>query len=524
MVVVWLAVVLLLVPGIAAGQTGSPAERQAPTTTSPDAQPPATEALPQPQAPAPVFPERQPRSTPFPELPAPATTVPLQAPGLVIGVSPPGTFPIDASPRTPPPATIPSGPQVILPTAPPSEARPTRLFEFRPIVGVSEEYIDNFNRSPQNPQSNYRSMVSPGLQVLLDYGFLTGSASYTLDAFYDSLPKTPGFHHTLAALLAWQATPRLRLSVAESLLESDNPAQADRLQINQARQKFSSNQLSLTSEYSLGTFDTKEYYRRSDFTSQTSTTQSNIFGLSATKSLDRIHVVSAGYEYLTSDTTFSASQPGTTSATTLSGHQITASFSRDLTATTTAGISGAYAIRDQQGATGNTSFNRRTLSIFSNYILEDKIIVRSDIGVAQLTTDGSSSDPVLTSTSNISYWRGPAVFTLGIERGFAESFGQGQNFGVVKTSSYSGSVLYRFTPLLSGQINGSYRENEFTGAGGGTAGQAAKIYTAGLNITYQIARWLTGTIEAGHTNSQSSTGLASFTENRVRVSLNAILY
>ena len=68
-------------------------------------------------------------------------------------------------------------------------------------VGVSEEYIDNFNRSQQNPQSNYRSMVSPGLQVLLDYGFLTGSAAYTLDAFYDSLAKTPGFPQIRVGIL-----------------------------------------------------------------------------------------------------------------------------------------------------------------------------------------------------------------------------------------------------------------------------------------------------------------------------------
>src|SRR5207244_12121958 len=107
-----------------------------------------------------------------------------------------------------------------------------------------------------------------------DYGLLTGSAAYTLDAFYDSLAKTPGFHHSLAALLAWQATPRLRLSVAESLLESDNPTQADRLQLNQARQKFTSNQLSLTSEYSLGSIvDTRESYNRSEFTSQVVQTQ-----------------------------------------------------------------------------------------------------------------------------------------------------------------------------------------------------------------------------------------------------------
>jgi hypothetical protein len=472
-----------------------------------------------------VFPERQPRSTPLPEPRAPATTVPLQVPGLVIGVSPPGTFPANVSSRTPPPTTIPTGPEVILPTAPPSETRSTRLFEFRPTVGTSEEYIDNFTRSQQNPQSNYRSMISPGLQVLLDYNFLTGSAAYTLDAFYDSLSKAPGFHHNIAALLAWQASPLLRFTLSETLVESDNPAQADRLQLNQTREKFTSNQFSLTSEYSLGTFETKEYYRRSDFTSLTATTQSNTFGLGASKSLDRIHVVTAGYEYLTNDTTpATTAVVGAAGASTVVGHQITASFSRDLTATTTAGISGSYAIRDQETATGSTSFTRRNLLFFSNYILADKLIVRSDIGVAQLTTNSSSSDPLLTSTSNISYWLGPATFTLGLERGFAETFGQGQNVGVVKTSGYTASMLYRFTPLLSSQINGTYRENEFTGTGGGTGGQSTTVYTAGLNVTYQIARWLTGTIDAVHTHSQSLTGLSSFTENRVRASLNAILY
>jgi hypothetical protein len=493
MVVVWLAVVLLLVPGISAGQPPAPPEAQRPATTAPERQP------------------------------APGA-VPLQVPGLVIGVSPPGTFPVDVSPRTPPSPTIPSGPTVILPTPPPDATRPRRLFEFHPTLGVSEEYSDNFLRSERNPQANFRSMVSPGLQVLLDSGSLTGSAAYTLSAFYDTQPKEPGFHHTLAALLAWQATPRLRLSLAEAFLVSDDPAQADSLQLEQARRTFTSNQLSLTGEYSLGTIEPKAYFRRSDFTSDTATTQTNAVGLSATASLGRIHTVTAGYEYLVSDTTFSTTTAvPAANGSTVTGHEITASFSRDLTATTTAGISGAYAIRDHEAGNRSTSFTRRSISLFSNYILTDKLIVRSDIGIAQLNSGSSSGDPLVTSTSNISYWLGPATFSLGIARGFAETFGQGQDFGVVKTSGYTGSVLYRFTPLFSGEINGSYRENEFTGVGGGTAGTTNTVYTAGINITYQIARWLTGTIEAVHTH-ESSNSQASFSENRVRASLNAILY
>jgi hypothetical protein len=493
MVVVWLAVVLLLVPGISAGQPPAIPEAQRPATTAPERRP------------------------------APAAA-PLQVPGLVIGVSPPGTFPIDVSPRTPPSPTIPSGPTVILPTPLPDATRPRGLFEFRPTIGVSEEYSDNFLRSERNPETNFRSMLSPGLQVLLDNGYLTGSAAYTLSAFYDTQPKEPGVHHTLAALLAWQATPRFRLSLAEAFLESDDPERGDSLQLEQARRKFTSNRLSLTGDYSLGTVETKAYYHRSDFTSETATTQSNAIGLGATASLGRIHTVTAGYEYLVSDTTFSTrTAVPARDGSTVTGHEITASFSRDLSATTTAGISGAYAIRDLEAGNRSTSFTRRSISLFSNYILTDKLIVRGDIGVAQLN-DSSSGDPILISTSNVSYWLGPATFSLGIARGFAETFGQGQDFGVVKTSGYTGSVLYRFTPLLSSQINGSYRENEFTGVGGGTGLGTNTVYTVGINITYQIARWLTGTIEAVHTHHQSSTSQASFSENRVRASLNAILY
>src|SRR5262249_25170899 len=227
-----------------------------------------------------------------------------------------------------------------------------------------------------------------------------------------------------------------------------------------------------------------------------------------------------GYEYLISDT--STTTPGApTSSSSLTGHQITGSFSRDLSQTTTAGISASYATRDQEASTGNTSFNRWNVSLFNNYVLADKLIVRGDMGVARLSTTG---DVLLTSSSNISYWLGPAIFTLGVERGFSETFGQGQNFGVVKTSGVLGSIQYNFTPLVIGRLNGNYRENDFTGSGGGFGGRTDKTYTVGVVITYQVARWLTATLDASHSRADSNDAVSSFTENRVRAALNAIFY
>ena len=143
---VWLAVVLLLVPGIAAGQTGVSPERRLPFDR-----------------------DRPSRLTP--DLP----------PGVTIE-APPGAVPSEIGPdpqlrpHTPPNPTIRSGPTITLPAPLPEGQRPKGWFEFRPTLGISEDYSDNFRRSASNRESNLRSAVNPGMQVMLDRGYLTGSA------------------------------------------------------------------------------------------------------------------------------------------------------------------------------------------------------------------------------------------------------------------------------------------------------------------------------------------------------------
>ena len=98
-------------------------------------------------------------------------------------------------------------------------------------------------------------------------------------------------------------------------------------------------------------------------------------------------------------------------------------------------------------------------------------------------SESSSRRPLLITDSDLSNYLGAAVLGLKIERGFSEAFGQGQNFGVVETSSISGSVAYKFTPLLSGLITGGYRENKFTGEGGGQPGRNDKIISGSASIS-----------------------------------------
>ena len=196
-------------------------------------------------------------------------------------------------------------------------------------------------------------------------------------------------------------------------------------------------------------------------------------------------------------------------------------MARDLTA----GVTAVYAVREEHAATGSTDFTRKNFSLFMNYIVPDRLVIRGNIGVVQLEGGSLSGHPLVTTDSTISYYLGAAVLGLRLERGFSETFGQGQNFGFVETSSVSGSMAYKFTPSLSGLITGGYRENKFTGeGGGGQAGETDKITSAGAHITYQIFRWLSASLDYRYTNRTSSNSLNSYVENLARAALTASFY
>jgi hypothetical protein len=466
-----------------------------------------------------------------PTLPALPSTgaigAPVQAPGLIIGVPPGGGFPLTISPRLPPPSTIPAGPSVILPAPPPSgQARAGKLLDFRPTLQLSEEWTDNFNLSESNKVSNFRTSIIPGVHALLDSGPVTGSGAYNLTAFHDSSLGEFGVQNSVAGLLSWQALPTWRLTLSEAFLQSDDPERSDRLLLTRARRDVTTNQTALTSDYNLLALglDTRQYYRLSQFSADTSTT-SHAFGLSASRALDRIHAVSAGYEYLMSESRRSRTAVATTGSrdSSISGHQFTASFSRDISARTTAGITGTYATRDRDAATGPSSFDRWSILLFNNYTLQERLLLRGSIGVSQIST---RNEPLLTSTSNISYWMGPATLSVGIERGFSETFGETEDFGVVETTALLASLLYRFSPLLTGQASAQYRENEVTGiegTAGGVNPRGDTTYSFGLTLTYLITRGITASLEATHTESEGRSS-RSFNENRIRAAVGATLY
>jgi len=255
-----------------------------------------------------------------------------------------------------------------------------------------------------------------GGRLFVDTGSLTGQATYTLLAFEDSSSGNFGVHHNFATLFGRQVTLRLRLSLGDTLVQSDDPTLADRLGLRIARQQFTSNLLSQGIDYSFGSINAREYYRLSTFTSSDTTTVSHTVGASLSSPIARINTVTLGYEYFASDTTNNSVTPflvgGVIGDSTVSGHQWTGTFFRDWSVDRTVGLTAAYAIREETVNSVRTDFTRWNVAVFHNYFVADKLYIRGNLGVGQVTSSGIRPQLLLTraiATSRITpalrHWR-----------------------------------------------------------------------------------------------------------------------
>ena len=59
--------------------------------------------------------------------------------------------------------------------------------------------------------------------------------------------------------------PRLKLSASDVFTQSDEPSQADRLDLRRGRHRFTDNLLSLTGDYVIDVYTMQGYYRVSTF-------------------------------------------------------------------------------------------------------------------------------------------------------------------------------------------------------------------------------------------------------------------
>jgi hypothetical protein len=491
----------------------------------------------------------------------PGQTTPGQPPGVPAQPAPPPiatpvpviqplpeTAPVPVIPDVQliPSPNVPSAPQRVLP-APASRAVPTARFQIDPTISVSEEFTDNFFLTERKTRSNFRSTVAPGFGVTINSAFVKGLVNYKFSPSYDTALDDISLFHSLLGQVVWEVTPRWKLTLADTFTRSDEPAEADRLGLRQERSTFTTNTLLLASDYLISTVATRQAYQFSTFSDDNGgETTSHTLSLSATVPLLQTNSLSGGYEYLTSTSTGTNVNTPTTSLTTadesdVTGHRFTAGATRRLHALQTVGITTSYALRNVSRQTGDSDFQIWNASTFTDYELPGRLRLNVTVGVSGVQADPDNVGPNLSTKSSLSYQFARAVATLAVDRGFSETFTEGENFGVIETEGVTASLSYPFTPSLTGLVTGRYRHNKTVdvGAIGTTARQNEETENWGgtVSLTWLIRRNLTfelsysytqqvafGDRQVGATSGQFGGSLGggdnTYTENRVRAAVN----
>src|SRR6266536_1153558 len=178
---------------------------------------------------------------------------------------------------------------------------------------VSEMWTDNFNFSSTDKQSDYRTVIGPGANLLINGPTTKGTLSGTWGFTYDTAASSSDNFNLLPSLNASIVqifTPRLSATVTDSYVRNNSPYQSNQFGLTTQRQTFTSNSFSLGLNYLIDRIATSVYYRNSYYTtgsSNGSNTSSNILGASASTPIGVFNTVSLGYEYSWSDTSGTSS-------------------------------------------------------------------------------------------------------------------------------------------------------------------------------------------------------------------------
>jgi uncharacterized protein (PEP-CTERM system associated) len=164
-------------------------------------------------------------------------------------------------------------------------------------------------------------------------------------------------------------------------------------------------------------------------------------------------------------------------------------------------------------------------SFFNSY-QTSTLGISGSLGYARSSSESGTSDASITSTTVVNYRFARATASIAIDSGFAETFAEGENSGLVQTRGVVASLSYPITPALSGSISAFYRDNTGVGSSSGTTNTIGATASA----TFRLTNWLNFGLDLAHTEVGSSktppasnVGSGDYTENRARISLNAAL-
>jgi hypothetical protein len=355
---------------------------------------------------------------------------------------------------------------------------------------VSESWTDNFFQTPTDKQSDFRTVVGPGGILLVNgattRGSLQGNAGLTYDTALSSGANFNIFP-TVTGTLNQSLGPRLSLNFTDTYVRNNNPAQADPFGLNTQRTTYGSNLFSVSANYQLDRIATYVSYGNSIFLTggtNGSNTVSNLLGGGASMPIGASNTVQASYTYYWTDT--SGTSAGENSGLT-TGNIVSASLSHQLGLYSSVGLSGSYFTSNSPQSGNDHIWNA---SVFATYGLPPALSLSGSLGYSQLISSQQATTGGVSSNISLSYGFAQTTASVGVFSNFRPTGLTGQNFGIVQTVGFIGTLSQAFTPFITGSLQAYYNQNSFTGSGNDASSPNSSNLGGGVNLYWQIRSWL----------------------------------
>jgi hypothetical protein len=392
------------------------------------------------------------------------------------------------------------------------------LSKFHPYITAQEEYNNNINLTARNKEEDFITTIYPGLRFStaeqnygVDLDYLLGLVFYAKesDNNYVSQSGTMNFWRTLA--------PRLTFRMREYLVRSEEPRERE----------FGSE--ALPEQLLLGTQRDRSVYFRNVFepSLEYQFGRENQFGLSYRNNIyetqsrfaedSRENYVSPSIAYWFDIRNGLSLQYGFTrgdfeKSADFTAHATTGRYTRRFNPRTS--MFGEYLFKRQDFKSG------RILSQSS----VDYDIHRPSFGIEHAFT------PALSGNAQLGYfWQNPergsttsgyfynmsltqraekTTYTLAFQGGYTEDFFTAENLGFTKYHRLIGTVTHRLRERLT---VGGYTSFEKVNS---EPDANERIFGIGINASYQIVKWLTGSLDVSHHENHAKDSNLDYSEYR----------
>jgi hypothetical protein len=441
--------------------------------------------------------------------------------------------------------------------------------EIIPSVALSERYTDNFFQRKDHKTEEFRTTLSPSLDIGMTTGKSRSDLHYTLGAFYSSaLGNNPHFQHFLTGNSKIALTERFSLLLGESLSQSDDPGIANPFGLDQQHVSLKRNDATVSLLYEGDRHSGSLRYTNS--TIERSFTAADISGTTSTGSTSQpsstfkttLNSIGAGGKLLLGQRTTlegnqtvtfgevtttgsatpatSGSSAGGSSTSSFTSYETTVGAERELPNETRAGVKGSWSRRDQEGSD--------SLDLFKGAITVARPIWPTLNASASLGFDvarGPINAAEPSGSFTLTYLGSALTANLTGAQSLRETFASSQNVGLTRSRELVAALTYKPTDRVSLSTSGAILQTKFLQPDvaasqgivlGTTTGQSQSTFyrfdtsvnvllTRVFSVSLSYAHWMREVDNKNGATSTSSTtsgtSVGNFASNSITLQLTA---